>query len=268
MSPSLAAAAISIMELSFTGSFLLARLKQAREMKDKPIRLLSLLGFDLTLGLLCSSLLTRLSLPLTSQSLLLRPMELVISRLRSLISWLMGAPAGLKLNSVLSGALGKFFLYHVHLWVTFLQLSAPHLSRAMSAGAGVLPYAGLCVQVSLTQDAFNLATFHVHCFYAYARRLFRSQTSGLLSLWRLFRGKKYNPLRDRVDSCEDNDVDRLFVGTVAFTVLLFLYPTTLMYYCVFALLELAIVAANFAISLVVRTVSRIESYRGKVRQLL
>ncbi len=91
----------------------------------------------------------------------------------------MGAPAGLKLNSVLSGALGRFFLYHIHLWVTFLRLTAPYVSRALSsaAGAGVMGYLGLCLQLCVAQDAFNLITFHVHCFYAYARRLFLSQVS-------------------------------------------------------------------------------------------
>jgi len=38
---------------------------------------------------------------------------------------------------------------------------------------------------------------HVFCFYAYARRLTLSQLTGCLALSRLFRGKKYNPLRDR-----------------------------------------------------------------------
>ena len=62
--------------------------------------------------------------------------------------------------------------------------------------------------MSVFQDTLNLITFHVHCFYAYARRIFVSQSSGLLSLWRLFRGKKYNPLRDRVDS-SPNNVDQV-----------------------------------------------------------
>jgi hypothetical protein len=40
-----------------------------------------------------------------------------VSQLKSLISWLMENPGGLKLNSILSQALGNFFLYHIHLWV-------------------------------------------------------------------------------------------------------------------------------------------------------
>ena len=45
--------------------------------------------------------------------------------------------------------------------------------------------------------------------------MFVSQTSGLLSLWRLFRGKKYNPLRDRVDS-SPNNVDQVTVLNILF----------------------------------------------------
>ena len=54
------------------------------------------------------------------------------------------------------------------------------------------------------------------------------------SLWRLFRGKKWNVLRQRVDSAA-YDADQLFVGTLLFTVLLFLLPTTGLYYVVFTL---------------------------------
>ena len=156
----------------------------------------------------------------------------------------MGAPAGLKLNSVLSMCLGKFFLYHIHLWVTFLHVTTPHVSHFLTHYClEVLSKLGLCMQVCVVQDAFNLITFHVHCFYAYARRLFVSQSKGLMSLWRLFRGKKYNPLRDRVDTSSSNG-DQLFLGTLAFTILLFLYPTTLMYFTVFKALEFILTVCN------------------------
>lgn len=52
-----------------------------------------------------------------------------------------------------------------------------------------------------------------------------------------FSGKKWNVLRNRVDSVE-NDVDRLFIGTLLFTILLFLFPTIFLYYIVFTSLRL------------------------------
>ena len=63
-------------------------------------------------------------------------------------------------------------------------------------------------------------------------RLYRFQLTGLLALSRLFRGKKWNVLRKRVDTC-NYDVDQLFIGTLLFTILLFLFPTTTLFYAVF-----------------------------------
>lgn len=70
-------------------------------------------------------------------------------------------------------------------------------------------------------------------FHSNNFRLYSLQVSGLVALWRLFLGRKHNPLRGRVDSCQYSP-DQLFVGTLAFTILLFLFPTTFMYYIVFA----------------------------------
>lgn len=38
--------------------------------------------------------------------------------LQHLLQWLMGAPAGLKMNRALDQVLGRFFLYHIHLWIS------------------------------------------------------------------------------------------------------------------------------------------------------
>ena len=67
-------------------------------------------------------------------------------------------------------------------------------------------------------------------------RLYSLQVYALASLWRLFRGKKWNVLRQRVDSAS-YDVDQLFIGTLLFTILLFLLPTTALYYVVFTVVS-------------------------------
>ena len=64
------------------------------------------------------------------------------------------------------------------------------------------------------------------------RSLYDLQVCALASLWRLFRGKKWNVLRRRVDSTS-YDVDQLFLGTLLFSILLFLVPTTALFYVVF-----------------------------------
>jgi phosphatidylinositol glycan class Q protein len=59
---------------------------------------------------------------------------------------------------------------------------------------------GLTLQLALLDDIISLLTIHIFCLYTYAQRLFQLQTSVLIELGRLFRGKKYNPLRKRVRS--------------------------------------------------------------------
>lgn len=170
----------------------------------------------------------------------------VAGELKLLLDWLMGAPAGLKLNSQLTHILGKFFQYHIYLWSGYLYVLKPVLGQLVyySSVAGVW---GLSVQLALFQDILSTMTVHIYCFYVYAARLYRLQMYAMASLWRLFRGKKWNVLRQRVDSAI-YDADQLFVGTLLFTVLLFILPTTGLYYFVFTMLRVVVLTAQGLIS--------------------
>lgn len=163
----------------------------------------------------------------------------VAKELEELLQWLMGAPAGLKMNRALDQVLGRFFLYHIHLWISYIHLMSPFIEGILWYG-GLSACFGLTFALSLLSDMVALLTFHIYCFYVYGARLYCLKLYGLASLWRLFRGKKWNVLRQRVDSCS-YDLDQLFIGTLLFTVLLFLLPTTALYYLVFTLLRLVVV---------------------------
>ncbi|XP_054463251.1 phosphatidylinositol N-acetylglucosaminyltransferase subunit Q [Anoplopoma fimbria] len=163
----------------------------------------------------------------------------VAKELEELLQWLMGAPAGLKMNRALDQVLGRFFLYHIHLWISYVHLMSPFIEGILWYG-GLSACFGLTFALSLLSDMVALLTFHIYCFYVYGARLYCLKIYGLSSLWRLFRGKKWNVLRQRVDSCS-YDLDQLFIGTLLFTVLLFLLPTTALYYLVFTLLRLVVV---------------------------
>ncbi|XP_013855849.1 phosphatidylinositol N-acetylglucosaminyltransferase subunit Q [Austrofundulus limnaeus] len=163
----------------------------------------------------------------------------VALQLEELLQWLMGAPAGLKMNRALDQVLGRFFLYHIHLWISYIHLMSPFVEAVLWYG-GLSACLGLTFALSLLSDMVALFTFHIYCFYVYGARLYCLKISGLSSLWRLFRGKKRNVLRQRVDSCS-YDLDQLFIGTLLFTILLFLLPTTALYYLVFTLLRMVVV---------------------------
>lgn len=168
--------------------------------------------------------------------------ESIIQALEHLLHFLMGSPAGLKLNSTFNLTLGTFFSYHVTLWRAFLHTTTPLLHFALYLL--VFPGAcGLSFQAALLSDLVAFSSFHIYCIYVYAARLYGVQIKGLISLWRLFIGRKYNPLRKRVDSHQYTH-NQLFVGTLVFTVLLFLFPTTFLYYAVFAVFRIVLLLLN------------------------
>lgn len=193
---------------------------------------------DIALGIFVLRLLQYYIKDQPSQ-LLLNNAEIVVETLRDLINWLMGVPAGLKLNHVLNNSMGKFFLYHIQLWWTFLTFLKPLLDFAFKILL-LFGRLGITFQISIIADLLALVSFHTYCIYVYAARLFNIQLRGITALFRLFLGKKKNPLRERVDSCQ-YQTDQLFVGTLSFTILLFLMPTTWVYYTVFTLLRLVLI---------------------------
>ncbi|KAJ1777667.1 pig-Q [Coemansia sp. RSA 2167] len=76
-----------------------------------------------------------------------------------------------------------------------------------------------------------------------ATRIFHWQLVTLYSLFNLFRGRKHNVLRNRIDSC-DYDLDQLLIGTILFTLLTYLFPTVLVYYLTFVGRRLAVIMAQ------------------------
>ncbi|KAM3864307.1 phosphatidylinositol N-acetylglucosaminyltransferase subunit Q [Diretmus argenteus] len=194
---------------------------------------------DVALGLLLISWLYRENRITLVANTLVPVADHVAKELEELLQWLMGAPAGLKMNRALDQVLGRFFLYHIHLWISYIHLMSPFIETILWYG-GLSACLGLTFALSLLSDMVALLTFHIYCFYVYGARLYCLKIYGLSSLWRLFRGKKWNVLRQRVDSCS-YDLDQLFIGTLLFTILLFLLPTTALYYLVFTLLRLVVV---------------------------
>jgi phosphatidylinositol glycan class Q protein len=93
----------------------------------------------------------------------------VVESLKGLVNWLMGSPAGLKLNHSFNNILGKFFLYHIHLWSSFLIVSKPLMELAFE----ILLFfgkLGITFQISIIADLFALVSFHTYCIYIYAAR--------------------------------------------------------------------------------------------------
>jgi len=183
----------------------------------------------------------------------------VASQLRALIGWLQGVPAGLKLNKELSHFMGNFFFYHIHLWLGYVSFVKPLLCLFTSIISYLGCVGGFSSQVALVSDILSCLSLHVYCFYVYASRVFYFLFRALSSLFRLFRGKKKNPLRNRIDTCEF-DFAQLFVGTLVFTILLFLFPTVLLYYIVFTALRLLTLVLQLVLSAFVNVINHTPFY--------
>ncbi|KAF9530083.1 N-acetylglucosaminyl transferase component-domain-containing protein [Crepidotus variabilis] len=153
---------------------------------------------------------------------------------REVLYWLDSWPAGLKLNAELSRFYVNTLVGLIDTWESILPLFPPSLFRTLGLVSSI---GGLTLLLALFSDTLSfLLTLHLHISYLVTRALFsvfslRFPTSLLLGV---FRGKRFNPLRDwRTDTWEW-DMDQLLFGTVLFMLMAFASPTLGVYYCFFA----------------------------------
>jgi len=189
-------------------------------------------------------------------SLILGRVEALLQVLLQLITWLGGSPAGLKLNAALNSLMGRFFSYHLHLWRNYIGILEPLLSFILSTLINV-GFCGLTLQIALAKDLLSIATFHIYCLYIYATRLFNVELNLLKSLGRLFFGRKWNPLRNRIDSIHLSNSE-MFLSSMGFTISVFLAPTTIPYYIVFLSLRLPCLIVESILSYLVEVVNSME----------
>ncbi|KAG0319994.1 phosphatidylinositol N-acetylglucosaminyltransferase subunit gpi1 [Linnemannia gamsii] len=168
--------------------------------------------------------------------------DYTIDSISAVLEWLTSKsayPAGLKLNPELNPFLGQLFKWLIELWADFIISLAPIVPIAINL-IGLSGAFGATMALSLISDLLAFTTLHIYWFYMVAARIFHWQLTILYSLFNLFRGKKRNTLRHRIDSC-DYDLDQLLLGTILFTLLTFLFPTIVVYYLTFALSRVAVI---------------------------
>ncbi|KAE8146451.1 N-acetylglucosaminyl transferase component-domain-containing protein [Aspergillus avenaceus] len=168
-----------------------------------------------------------------------------VEGLQRTISWLMDWPAGLKLNNELAAFLGDLFLWVIENWAAFIANLQPYLPHVIYI-VGCSSFAGASMPIALFSDLVSILTVHIYSFYIASARIFNWQLTIIISLFHLFRGKKRNVLRNRIDSC-DYDLDQLLIGTILFTVLFFLLPTIIVFYLAFATARMSIISLKAAL---------------------
>lgn len=163
-----------------------------------------------------------------------------VDALQSSILWLTGWPAGLKLNDELAAFLGDLFLWVIDYWANCVETLGPLLPKIVWF-IGFSSFAGASMPIAMVSDMLSALTVHIYSFYLASARIYHWQLIILQSLFHLFRGKKHNVLRNRIDSC-DYDLDQLLVGTILFTLLFFLLPTVVVFYLNFAVARMIIIS--------------------------
>lgn len=168
--------------------------------------------------------------------------ELAFSRLGELVAWVgSDHPGGFKLNNELGQFLESLFMWTLEAWKTVFQslmkVAASDLwvAKVFHWWVVVSCCCGVSFALAALIDYINLVTLHVYYFNMATTKIFHRQVEMLKSLTQLFRGKKYNVLRNRIDNLDDDQfhVDQLLLGTFIFMILIYLLPTTFAFYLLF-----------------------------------
>ncbi len=159
-----------------------------------------------------------------------------IRGMRSLTHWLMEGPGGLKLNDQLDNFLGELFLWLLDVWEMGLSNVEPILAQLVNFG-GLLGTFGCSFLVAYFNDLISLAVLHIYLFFTVSARLYHWTLTTMIALFYLFQGKKRNVLLQRID-LNNYTLDQLILGTLIFTLLIFLFPTVLVYFALFAMVRI------------------------------
>lgn len=156
----------------------------------------------------------------------------------TLLTWLEQWPVGLKLNAPLATFLGDMAR------ALFLVFDELVLAPTLAGGAGVskctklvevliasTQYGGITLGLALGTDLLTLLTLHLRLLHTVLATLTRGLFQSLVALFLLFQARRRNPLRGgRIDRANQYELDHTLLGTILFTLLLFLTPTIGVYY--------------------------------------
>ncbi|CAN1844967.1 Phosphatidylinositol N-acetylglucosaminyltransferase subunit Q [Linum perenne] len=107
--------------------------------------------------------------------------------LRSGCVWLMGVPAGFKLNTELAGILGMISLNAIQIWSTlwvFIDFLVIYFIKGLAVLGAV---SGVTIPAALVIDIIGIGTAHVSALHWGISVVYSNQIQALGAIWRLFR---------------------------------------------------------------------------------
>lgn len=170
-------------------------------------------------------------------------------KIEELIVWIGSShPAGFKLNDDLGKFMQAMFLWTSQSWregfdlVSSLLQANPKIVQTLQMIFAFFCSCGFTFLLASFNDYAQLVWLHIYFFHMATAKIYNRQIEMLKSLTQLFRGKKYNVLRNRLDNIDEDQfhIDQLLLGTFCFMILLYLLPTVFAFYMFFFILRLAL----------------------------
>ncbi|SCV00069.1 LAMI_0G02696g1_1 [Lachancea mirantina] len=168
--------------------------------------------------------------------------EFLYKKVRFMTVFLGDNPFGIKLNGELAKFLSELFQWIIdfsHETYISTIIRYPSVEFMVDVISGICSLFGANFALSLIADLVSLLSMHISLFYFISARIYNWQLNLMLTLFYLFCGKKRNVLRKRVDG-NMFQLDQLLMGTLFFTVNVFLLPTVAIFYAFFTLLRIVI----------------------------
>lgn len=160
----------------------------------------------------------------------------------------MGLPGGFKPNPNLAAFIGNAILDLIYIWnygtTAFIQVQTFILTKL--AFFGVI---GSTIQVALVHDVLFVCSSHIFVLYTVVAWIYNYILKMLGTLINLFNGKKFNVMRNRVDS-NAFSLQEFYLGVLIVALIIFLLPTLAMFYFL-AFIKLVISVLGLQICLLI-----------------
>lgn len=156
----------------------------------------------------------------------------------TLLIWLEQWPVGLKLNAPLATFVGDIaravLLVFDELVLTPIlagEAGTTRCTQLIEILIAATQYGGVTLGLALGTDVLMLLTLHFQLLHVVLATITRGLFQSLVALSLLFQARRRNPLRGgRIDRASQYELDHTLLGTILFTLLLFLTPTMAVYY--------------------------------------
>jgi phosphatidylinositol glycan class Q protein len=144
------------------------------------------------------------------------------------VLYLMNLPAGFKPNPNLDNFLGNLMLDIISVW-NYVTTELTGMELSLARFVGLFGMLGVSFQLALAHDYLFLASVHIFFIYTAFSAFYKMMLQMASTLFRLFRGQKFNVMRQR-DDANHFSIEELYLGVLIITLVIFLLPTVAMYY--------------------------------------